>query len=217
MHTIKNMDPDTISKMFAGVNAGDDFIKAFFPAGCTLLNLFSDCTKLQPGEWSKDVHIMKNIGSDEYEQSDSIKIRLYRKPFDKNDKVSDDEEAEQTGNWAGRLTILMFYSDNGDFVGPCIDCGLPDRYRTERTEEKTSNLTLTYEERLFLSDVLLNYQAMLQYSRQTMFGNALVAVTEQMNEIAALNKKILNVDEQKRNDYMDFITDLKGYVCRVQI
>ncbi len=195
MHTIKNMDPETISKMFAGVNAGDDFIKAFFPAGCTLLNLFSDCTKLQPGEWSKDVHFMKNTSPDEDEQSDSIDIRLYRKFLDKNGKVSDDEEAEQTGNWAGRLTILMYYSDNGDFVGPCIDCGLPDRYTTEEIGEKTSNLTLTYEERLFLSDALLGYQAMLQHSRQTMFGDALVAVTEQMNEIAALNKKILNVNE----------------------
>ncbi len=210
MHTIKNMDPETISKMFAGVNAGDNFIKVFFPVGCTLLNLFSDCTKLQPGEWSETVHIMKNTSSDEYEQSDSIDIRLYRKPLDKNGKVSDDEEAEQIGNWAGRLTILMYYSDNGDFAGPCIDCGLPGRYRTEETEDKTSNLAFTYKERLFLSDVLLSYQAMLQHGRQTMFGDALVAVTEQMNEIAALNKKILNVDEQKRNDYMDLITNLNS-------
>ena len=209
MHTIKNMDPDTISKMFAGVNAGDDFIKAFFPAGCALLNLFSDCTKLQPGEWSKDVHFMKNTSLDEYEQSDSIDIRLYRKPLDENGKVSNDEEAEQTSNRSGRLTILMHYSDNGDFVGPCIDCGLPDRYVTGNQDEETV-LKLTYEERLFLSDVLLGYQAMLRHNRQTMFGDALVAVTEQMNEIAALNKKILNVDEQKRNDYMNLITRLSS-------
>ena len=198
MHTIKSMDPDTISKMYAGPNAGDRFIKDFFPAGCTLLNLFSDCTKLQPGEWSNDVHIMKNTGSDEYEQSDSIEIRLYRKPLDEYGKVSDDEEAGQAGNWAGRLTILMYCSDNGDFVGPCIDCGLPGRYRVERLKE-ISTLNLTYEERLFLSDVLLGYQAMLQYNKQTMFGGAVVAVTEQMNKIAALNRKILNVNIERKD------------------
>lgn len=79
-------------------------------------------------------------------------------------------------------------------------------------EKQPSNLMLTYEERLFLSEVLLSYQAMLRYSRQTMFEDAAVAVTEQMEKIAVLNKKILNVDEQKRKDYMNLIADLNETV-----
>ena len=126
MLAVRYENPDVLGATYNKPNDGERFINEFFP-GKTVKDLFPDILTLEPGSWSSHSHLMPNPNKGE--QSDTFDVQLYREPLEKDGRICDDADAAD-GNYSGRFTIEMFYSDDGDFVGPCIDCGRPERYRS---------------------------------------------------------------------------------------
>ena len=110
-------------------HTGTQYLNLLFPGKC-LETLYPDISSMKPGSWSNYCHEVTIELNDE---PTKIDINLYREPLTKNGTSRQDDDPKCDIDYAGRLTIQTFISDNGDVIGPCIDLGLPEKYIQEKS------------------------------------------------------------------------------------